>query len=138
MASNFQIKPYNFDNFLFLRLTGDFDEDSAQELTSTLTQNSTGFSDIYLETNELKTVFSFNRDVFQKNLDSIKKRVENLIIIGLNKYKIIQNQEQLRRLMIPVLELFVMNETPVWFAFWELIKSQSELLALFVKTTQQG
>ena len=91
MASNFQIKSYNFDDILFLRLTGDFDEDSAQELTNTLTQNSTGFSDIYLETNELETVSSFNRDVLQKNLDSIKKQVKNLIIIGSNKYKIVEN-----------------------------------------------
>ena len=91
MASNFQIKSYNFDDILFLRLTGDFDNDSAQELTNILTQNSTGFSDIYLDTNELETVFSFNSDVFQKNLDGIKKQVKNLIIIGLNKHKIVEN-----------------------------------------------
>jgi hypothetical protein len=72
-------------------LTGDFDDDSAQELTDTLTQNNNGFSEIFIETNELKTVYSFDRDVFQKNLDSIKKQVKNLIIIGSNKYKIIQN-----------------------------------------------
>jgi len=89
LASNFQIKSYNFDNILFLRLTGDFDEDSAQELTDTLMENSTVYSDIYLETNELKSVCSFDRDIFQKNLESIKKQVNNVIIIGLNKYKII-------------------------------------------------
>jgi len=72
-------------------LTGDFDEDSAQELTNTLIENSTVYSDIYLETNELETVHSFNKDIFQKNLDGIKNQVKNLIIIGLNKYKIIQN-----------------------------------------------
>ena len=91
MASNFQIKPYDFDNILFLRLTGDFDDDSAQELTNLLIENSTVFSDIYLETNELKTVFSFDRNIFQKNLDRVKKQVGNLIIIGLNKYKIAEN-----------------------------------------------
>ena len=72
-------------------MTGDFDDDSAQELTNTLIENSTVFSDIYLETNELKTVCSFDRDIFQKNLDSVKKQVKNLIIIGLNKYKIAEN-----------------------------------------------
>lgn len=91
MASNFQIKSYNFYKTLYLRLTGDFDEDSAQELTNTLIENSTVYSDIYLETNELKSIYSFDRDNLQKNLDNIKKQVKNLIIIGSNKYKIIQN-----------------------------------------------
>ena len=91
MTSNFQIKSYNFDKTLYLRLTGDFDEDSAQELTNTLIENSTVYSDIYLETNELKSIYSFDRDNLQKNLDNIKKQVKNLIIIGSNKYKIIQN-----------------------------------------------
>jgi hypothetical protein len=72
-------------------LTGDFDENSAQELSNTLTENCTVFSDIYLETNELESVYSFDRDIFQKNLDRIKKQVKNLIIIGLNKYKITEN-----------------------------------------------
>ena len=91
MASNFQIKHYNFDNILFLRLIGDFDEDSARELTNTLIEKSDAFSEIYLETNELNSVYSFDRNSFNKKLDSIKKQVNNLIIIGLNKYKIVEN-----------------------------------------------
>ena len=91
MASNFQIKHYNFDNILFLRLIGDFDEDSARELTNTLIEKSDAFSEIYLETNELNSVDSFDRNSFNKKLDSIKKQVNNLIIIGLNKYKIVEN-----------------------------------------------
>ena len=91
MASNFQIKHYNFDNILFLRLIGDFDEDSARELTNTLIEKSDAFSEIYLETNELNSVYSFDRNSFNKKLDSIKKQVNNLIIIGQNKYKIVEN-----------------------------------------------
>ena len=91
MASNFQIKHYNFDNILFLRLIGDFDEDSARELTTTLIEKSDAFSEIYLETNELNSVYSFDRNSFNKKLDSIKKQVNNLIIIGQNKYKIVEN-----------------------------------------------
>jgi hypothetical protein len=91
LASNFRIISYNFDNTLFLRLTGDFDGDSAQVLINTLLEHTIGFSDIYIETNNLKTIHSFDRDIFQKNIDSIKNQVKNLFIIGVNKYKLIQD-----------------------------------------------
>ena len=43
---------------------------------------------IYIDTNELKMIHSFGRDVFQKNLDGIEKQLKNLMIIGANKHEI--------------------------------------------------
>ena len=87
MASNSHIISYKFEDTLYLRLIGDFDEGSAQELINTLKKNGNGFWDIFIDTNELKTIHPFGRDVFQKNLNSIKKQFKNLIIVGANKYK---------------------------------------------------
>ena len=91
MASNFRIISYNFGDSIFLRLRGDFDGDSAHELINTLKEHIEGFSKIFIDTNELNTVYSFEKDKFIKNLVGIKKQVKNLIFIGANKDKLIQD-----------------------------------------------
>ena len=87
MASNFHITSYKFEDSLYLRLNGDFDESSADELINTITKNGTGSMDIFIDTNNLKTILPFNRDVFKKNFNRIKKTLKKPIIIGVNKYK---------------------------------------------------
>jgi anti-anti-sigma regulatory factor len=91
MASNFHIISYKNRDSLYLRLSGDFDGGSAHELINTLTKHGTGSWDIFIDTNNLKTIHPFGRDVFQKNLSSIKKQLKNLIIVGANKYKFAQD-----------------------------------------------
>ena len=91
MASNFHIISYKNRDSLYLRLSGDFDGGSAHELINTLTKHGTGSWDIFIDTNNLKTIHPFGRDVFQKNLSSIKKQFKNLIIVGANKYKFAQD-----------------------------------------------
>ncbi len=91
MASIFHIISYKNRDSLYLRLSGDFDGGSAHELINTLTKHGTGSWDIFIDTNNLKTIHPFGRDVFQKNLSSIKKQLKNLIIVGANKYKFAQD-----------------------------------------------
>ena len=91
MASIFQIISYKNKDSLYLRLSGDFDKYSAHDLINTLKKYDTGLGDIFIDTNNLKTVHPFGRDVFQKNLSSIKKQLKNLIIVGANKSKIASN-----------------------------------------------
>ena len=91
MASNFHIISYKNRDSLYLRLSGDFDGGSALELINTLTKHGTGSRDIFIDTNNLKTIHTFGRDVFQRNLSSIKKQLKDLIIVGANKYKIAPN-----------------------------------------------
>ena len=93
MASNSHIISYKFEDILYLRLTGDFDEGSAHELINTLKKHDKGSGDIFIDTNNLKTIHPFGRDVFQKNFSSIKKQLKNLIIVGANKYKFEQGLE---------------------------------------------
>lgn len=73
MASYFNIISYDFGDSLYLRLHGDFDGSSANELFNILKEYGNAFRDIYIDTNELKMIHSFGRDVFQKNLDGIEK-----------------------------------------------------------------
>jgi len=91
LASIFQIISYKNKDSLYLKLSGDFNEYSAHELINTLTKHGTGFWDIFIDTNNLKTIHPFGRDVFQKNLSSIKKQLNNIIIVGANKHQIATN-----------------------------------------------
>ena len=86
MASNFHIISYKDGDSLYLSLSGDFDRGSAHELINILTKHGTDSWDIFIDTNNLKTIHPFGRDVFQKNLNGIKKQLKNLIIVGANKY----------------------------------------------------
>ena len=88
MASYFNIISYDFGDSLYLRLHGDFDGSSANELFNILKEHGSAFRDIYIDTNELKMIHSFGRDVFQKNLDGIEKQLKNLMIIEANKHEI--------------------------------------------------
>ena len=91
MAPNFQIFTFKTKDSLHLKLDGDFDGSSAHELINTLINHSAGLWDIFIDTNNLKTIHPFGIDVFQKNLSSIKKQLKNLIIVGANKYKFAQD-----------------------------------------------
>ena len=91
MASNFQIYSYKSRDSLYLKLSGDFDGSSAHELSNMLKLYDTGFWKIFIDTNDLKTIDPFGRDVFQKKLSSFNKKFKNLIFIGGNGDKIVSN-----------------------------------------------
>jgi hypothetical protein len=95
MASTFRILSHETRNSLHLKLTGDFDGSSAHELINTLIERGTGFYQIFIDTNDIKTIHPFGRDVFQKKLGSFNKQFSNLIFIGGNEHKIALNLEQL-------------------------------------------
>jgi hypothetical protein len=82
MASNFHIFSYKTRDSLHLKLSGDFDGSSAHELINALIEHSTGFHQIFIDTNDLKTIHQFGRDVFQKKLGSFNKQFRNFIFIG--------------------------------------------------------
>ena len=81
MASNFQISTHEKRDSLHLKLYGDFDGSSAYELLNTL-EHCSRFDQIFIDTNELQTIYPFGKDVFQKNIGPIEKKFGNLIFIG--------------------------------------------------------
>jgi len=82
LASNFQIFSYKTRDSLHLKLSGDFDGSSAHVLFNTLKKHGVYFHQVFIDTNELKTIHPFGRDVFQKKLSSFNKQFKNLIFIG--------------------------------------------------------
>ena len=88
MASNFQIYSFKTGDSLHLKLAGDFDGSSAYELINTLTEHGKGFYEIFIDTNDLKTIHPFGKNVFQKNLGSSNKLYRNLVFIGRNGHEI--------------------------------------------------
>jgi len=88
VASNFQIYSFKTRDSLHLKLAGDFDGSSAYELINTLTEHGKDFYEIFIDTNDLKTIHPFGKDVFQKNLSNSNKLYRNLVFIGKNGHEI--------------------------------------------------
>ena len=88
MASNFQIYSFKTRDSLHLKLTGDFDGSSAYELINIITEHGKGFYEIFIDTNELKAIHPFGKDVFQKSLGNSNKLFRNLVFIGKNGHEI--------------------------------------------------
>jgi len=90
MASNFQIVFFKTRDSLHMKLDGDFDGNSAYELINALRDHGAEFFQIFIDTNDLKTVHAFGREVFQKNFGALKQ-LSNLIFIGQNDRHLAQN-----------------------------------------------
>jgi hypothetical protein len=88
MASNFHIFSYKTKDSLHLKLDGDFDGNSAYELLETLKKHSSSFYQVFIDTNDLKTIYPFGKEVFQKKLGIFSQKFNNLIFIGENGHKI--------------------------------------------------
>ena len=83
MASNFRMFFHKTRDNLHLKLDGEFDGNSAYELINALREHGANFYQIFIDTNDLKTVHPFGREVFQKNFGALKQ-LSNLIFIGEN------------------------------------------------------
>ena len=91
MASNFQIITFKTNDSLHLKLSGDFDVNSAQELINTLLTHGVGYWDIFIDTNNLETTHPFGRVTFKWSLSNFYKYLNNLFFVGANKHKIAPN-----------------------------------------------
>lgn len=88
MSSNFNIFSHRIGDSLHLQLFGDFGGSSAFELINTLRVHSDDFFQIFVDTNDLRTIDPFGRNVFQKNLSNSCKKAGNIIFIGKHKHNI--------------------------------------------------
>ena len=91
MASNFHMFSFKTRDCLHLKLEGDFDGNSAYELLETQKKYNNGSYQIFIDTNDLKTIYPFGKQVFQKKLGIYKQQISNLIFIGENGQKISPN-----------------------------------------------
>jgi hypothetical protein len=91
MASNFHMFSFKTRDSLHLKLEGDFDGNSAYELLETLKKYGSVFYQIFIDTTDLKTIYPFGREVFQKKIGTFNKNFNNLIFIGENGHEITLN-----------------------------------------------
>jgi len=94
MALNFQITFYRNKESLYIKLDGDFDGSSAHELLNALMEKGTDFKHIRIDTNDLKKIYPFGRNVFEKNFKPLRKQLNNIIFAGENKHYIIPGLTQ--------------------------------------------
>ena len=82
MASNFQILFNRTRDSVHLKLFGDFDGTSAHELLNLLKNNSRDTSKIYINTDGLKYILPFGRDIFNRSLGIMNSQSVRLVFTG--------------------------------------------------------
>ena len=89
MSKNFRISTQHKKNNLEVNLEGDFDGTSAFELINIIKDYGANFYQIFIDTNDLRTIYAFGRNVLQKNFGDLEK-LSNLIFIGENERHLAQ------------------------------------------------
>ncbi len=82
MAHNFKINIHRTTDNLYIRLMGDFDGSSAFELFNALKDNLHSAKCILIDTNKLKAVYPFGREVFNYNFSKMKNRRIRIRFVG--------------------------------------------------------
>jgi len=88
MALNFQLFFQRSKESLFIKLNGDFDGSSAFELINVLLEKGSSFKCIHVDTDDLKKIYPFGRDVFEQNFKPLRKQLNRIIFSGENKDRI--------------------------------------------------
>ncbi|MBW2707871.1 MAG: hypothetical protein JRD04_01070 [Deltaproteobacteria bacterium] len=82
MAPNFRIAVHRNSQSLHLKLLGDFDGSSAHQLLNVLKSDANGLARVFVHTDCLRNVHPFGQDVFQNNLDILKRQTVPLVFTG--------------------------------------------------------
>lgn len=82
MATNFKILIHRNSDSLHIKLSGDFDKNSAHELINFLRNHQAHASRVFIHTDALGEVQPLGEDVFQKNISSLKNHWGNLALTG--------------------------------------------------------
>ena len=84
MAHNFRIFAHQTIDTLHINLLGEFDGSSAYELLNYLKDNLNGAKSILIDTNNLKKIYPFGREVFDHNLSKLMDHRIRIQFIGPN------------------------------------------------------
>ena len=85
MATNFKLFMHETRDSLHLKICGDFDGNSAHELINAIKDNAAKSNQIFIDTEDLKNIYPFGRDVFQYNLAVSKMQSNKIVFIGKNQ-----------------------------------------------------
>jgi len=101
MASNFRIATKRKERTMELRLTGDFDGTSADELLHLLGNDTKGIQRVLVDTKAVRRVYDFGRNTFQKNLYRIKTLPLQLVFTGEKADQIAPENSRFCQLLCP-------------------------------------
>ena len=82
MASNFKILIHKNSESLHLKLMGDFDGTSANELLDTMKGYGSRMKKIFIHTSGLRGIYPFGKTVFQNNFSSKNDLSASVIFTG--------------------------------------------------------
>jgi anti-anti-sigma factor len=86
MANNFKVDVIQQDSIhILMKLRGDFDGDSAHQLLNLINDKSNGIRNITLNTDALKSVYSFGSDLFCAYIKSLRRHGLNIVFNGKSK-----------------------------------------------------
>ena len=89
MAHNFKIFMHQTTDNLNINLLGDFDGSSAFELINLLKDNLNGAKRIFIDTNNLKKIHPFGREVFNRNFSKLRDHRIRIQFVGSNAFQIV-------------------------------------------------
>ena len=89
MAHNFKIFTHQTTDNLNINLLGDFDGSSAFELINLLKDNLNGAKRIFIDTNNLKKIYPFGREVFNRNFSKLRDHRVHIQFVGSNAFQIV-------------------------------------------------
>ena len=87
MAPNFKLFLHKTRESIHVKMCGDFDGNSAHELIQALQINGPKACEVFIDTEDLKNISTFGKEVFQNNIGNVKKQSMKLIFIGNNQNK---------------------------------------------------
>jgi hypothetical protein len=89
MASNFKLFLHETKDDIHMKMCGDFDGTSAYELITAIQNQAHKSNQVFIHTENLGNIYSFGRNVFQKNLRILKKQPNQIIFVGKHKDSLI-------------------------------------------------
>ena len=89
MAHNFKISTHQTTENLNINLLGDFDGSSAFELINLLKDNLNSAKRIFIDTNNLKKIYPFGREVFNRNFSKLRDHRIRIQFVGSNAFQIV-------------------------------------------------
>jgi hypothetical protein len=87
MAHNFKISTHQSIDNLHINLLGDFDGSSAYELLNLLKGNLNSAKYIRIDTNNLKKICPFGREVFNRNFSKLRDHRVRIEFVGSNDFQ---------------------------------------------------
>jgi hypothetical protein len=82
MAANFRISLHQSSESLHIKLAGDFDGSSAQQLLEALKRSCAKASRIFIHTGSLREIHPFGREVFHSNMGQLREHSVPLVFTG--------------------------------------------------------